>query len=402
MKTKASWFDKMTILKKPPLRRFVMTIILMGLLIGFFLFFWKMPAINPLDRGQTQLAQPATIGKGLFPNLSIIPPDLKTGSLPTAKLVGFTYYFQIQKNEPLPNNLCIDTISIIETEPGQGWFGNSGFYNTTFPICFELVKPVFQSMDGYVLFELTPKASDDLSTQLFNINSHLWYPYDDFQLSLGMELGYRVLHDNQELINDFIYPQFFISVPTSIEWNAKANEINVKDTFVAQGYNTDMKKMTTIAFTRPMFMKVIYPLLIAVMAFFILLLSLVDSVDTFVEGGVAVFFGIFGLKQIILPSTVEIITIWDFAIWGLVIVFAAALIDHLISGFRRVSHSEDKIQPEGEIEPDNIPISSIPGIEPSESPTYGVTNGNNTALVAFIGIGILGWIFSRIFRRDGK
>ena len=209
-----------------------------------------------------------------------------------------------------------------------------------------------------------PSSAGDLSTELFDTNSHFLYPYDDFEISMGVELNYRILHDDQVLSSNFVYPQFFVSTPTSVDWIAKTSQTKLSDTFLAQGYETDMKILTTIAFSRPIFMKVIYPLLISAMALFILLLALVDSVDTFIEGGVAVFFGIFGLKQIILPSTTEITTVWDFAIWGLVIIFAVSLIDHLISSFRRIFRGKNKIKSCDEIKPQGITHTAVQNNKP--------------------------------------
>jgi hypothetical protein len=390
----------MMILKKPSFRRFALTITLIGLLIASFMMFVKIPENNPFARGQTQLSGPNGVSEGLFPDISIVPPNLQIGSAPTVELKGFTYSFQIKKDAPLPNKLCIDNISIVQTAPGSGWFGHVGFYKANYPFCFELVRPALQSSDGFVLFDLVnPNSAGDLTTELFDTNSHFRYPYDDFELSLGLELSYRVLHNDQVLLNEFIYPQFFASVPTSIDWITQASEVDVSSTFVEQGYDTDMKILTTLAFARPIFMKIIYPLLITVMAFFILLLSLVDSVDTFIEGGVAVFFGIFGLKQIILPATTEITTVWDFAIWGLVIAFAAALIDHLISGFRRVLRSRDEIRPSNEIKTEKLLISAPPSVGTSAAKASGPSNENIGVVTAIIGIAFLGWIFSRIFHR---
>ena len=109
-------------------------------------------------------------------------------------------------------------------------------------------------------------------------------------------------------------------------------------------------KQASLDFKRPLFEQIMIPSLILVVLLFIIFLSIVDNIDTYVEGGLAAFFGIFGLKQMILPPDAEIRTIIDYAIWGLYFAFAGTLIQQFFfvikQAFKKpsITLGEDKEQ----------------------------------------------------------
>ncbi len=87
---------------------------------------------------------------------------------------------------------------------------------------------------------------------------------------------------------------------------------------------------------RPLLERIVHPLMIGIMLCFIVMLALVESTEAFVEGAVGVLFGIFTVKEILMPAGVTSRVLLDYAVWGLFFAFGGALIPQLIDSIRKI------------------------------------------------------------------
>jgi hypothetical protein len=119
----------------------------------------------------------------------------------------------------------------------------------------------------------------------------------------------------------------------------------------------DANKLVDVRFKRPLFDRIIFPfvllvMLILVMLILVLLLSFIEGTVTFIEGALAVFRGVFGLTQVLLPSSTEVRTIVHLAIWGIYVALAGALLHHMFIQIRTAVDTLDSDGEEGEPMPD--------------------------------------------------
>jgi Ni,Fe-hydrogenase I cytochrome b subunit len=96
----------------------------------------------------------------------------------------------------------------------------------------------------------------------------------------------------------------------------------------------DPAEPVDVRFERPLFDRIIFPFVLLVMLILVLLLSFIEGTVTFIEGALAVFLGVFGLTQVLLPSSTEVRTIVHLAIWGIYVALAGALLHHMFLQIR--------------------------------------------------------------------
>ncbi|HYO49655.1 MAG TPA: hypothetical protein VEW94_07360 [Chloroflexia bacterium] len=140
-----------------------------------------------------------------------------------------------------------------------------------------------------------------------------------------------------------VYPEFDLIIDNTLGWDVRSRletvESRPNETFIVQQLEPGLGRVIVLEFERSLLERLLFPSLISVILLFTVLLAFVESLSTFIEGGVGVFFGIFGLRQALLPPGTEIRTILDFAIVGLYLCFAAVMMLQAAINIRKRSGS---------------------------------------------------------------
>jgi|GEM_PF-3847711 len=256
----------------------------------------------------------------------LFPPTLEVGSRTRIEFSSFNFRdYDASSNI---NRVCIDNI----------YAGESNFVvkvSGDFPACFNSSFSPTINGRGILTSSSDLSASNVFWESTFGEN-HFWFPYDnvDLNLSLVAEISF---YNNTELVleerhspllsiyaSDIVgYEIYYMGESTLFAPFFREEPTSSGVEFVP---TTDKVIFTALRFVRPVFERIIIPSLFMVMLAFIILLAFVESVESFIQGGLAVFFGLFSLRQIVLPATTEVRTIVDVAVWGLYFAFAGALI----------------------------------------------------------------------------
>jgi hypothetical protein len=178
------------------------------------------------------------------------------------------------------------------------------------------------------------------------------FPYDDVNVQLLILFGYELFKDNKRLQAELVTPQLYLQELDVSEWQVEftsvvpsplvfeesehmwINNLPGKGDYLdvgtidplLKGYDAAYTSILSVTLTRPWIYRFVYPFLTVSLMVFIALLSTVNTIDSFVEGSIAVLFGIFGLREIFIPEELKLNTAADFIILGLYVVFAIAVI----------------------------------------------------------------------------
>lgn len=149
-----------------------------------------------------------------------------------------------------------------------------------------------------------------------------WYPYDSLDIELQPFVGYHLIKNGTTIFTGTATP--LIAVEGDVfnrDWDISIDTKVVTETV----YRSN--KFLVVHFERPLVYRLLYPALFVVL---ILLIALLASTDkaSFLDGAVAIFLGIIGLRQLIMPPVTTRIYL-DTALLGLYIVLAVPLGVHL-------------------------------------------------------------------------
>jgi hypothetical protein len=257
----------------------------------------------------------------------------------------------------LPDEVCLDQFQVVEvvSHPGselsadrelQVRLGPSGFESAKalhlvsgikLPFCFPLERPDYVGDDQTSYTFEFPETQEPRLSFPNSEQDHFWYPYDSFEIKFAAFVKYRLMREQLALTTVSDYELGSITIPDSRGWFIEQNE-EIEDNspypFSERSILDDVDLVNALHFQRPLFERIAYPSIILTVLLFIILLAFVRSTATFIEGGVGVFFGIFTLRQVILPVGMEIRTMMEYAIGALYFVFAMALILHVTRKWR--------------------------------------------------------------------
>lgn len=315
-----------------PLARRLLIFIVLGL---YFIFSYpEIRYVGPfasINSGAHILVPTAT---SVDLSVLVTPPTLQANSQTTVNLTGLSYTWDQAEQPQMPTTLCIDLITLVSpTNEGALYFDG---FEAEYPLCFQLPPPdttIFKEFNKaswhFAIEQHLPKGVT-VSSTLFQDGERFWYPYDNTAFRFTTEVYYRLLQNETLLSNQMTIVPPTTTVASISDWHSTATVSMLPATPFIQQYNPELTRVVSIGLQRPLLLQVVYPLLCATMLLFILLLTDVSSTEAMIEGGVATLFGLFGLRQILLPANTEIRTLMDVTIWGLYLAFATTLIPYLL------------------------------------------------------------------------
>lgn len=184
-----------------------------------------------------------------------------------------------------------------------------------------------------------------ISDYLYVENNPFFYPFDWFILqvaSIGM-VEYYDKNDNimsEEPMQISLYANI-----SSDEWEAAADdttspyfweywinglkddrEIGIIQDYYAPMILSKLQSPKIITIARPIYLRVILPIIIITLLIFIIILSITDSLETFLAGSLAILFGVFTTRSVFLNEVSNTKTIIDVLLIGVYVSFAIAVI----------------------------------------------------------------------------
>jgi hypothetical protein len=347
---------------------------------------------------------------------------LNAGSSPRITLSSIVYYLPKTSLEE-PDQLCLDEITVLEH---SSYFRSAEAAHHTaeiVPHCVNLIqiKPGQVKPESLLPFK-TFYTIDDFQNEeleLAGYANNALYPYDGFTSKISMEINYRLLEGDKLIDGGVTSPLLYVEnppltlevedQPSVLEWDIKVTgreESGIEFIPWSKDFTGTSKverfRVVQIVFSRPFIFRLIYPIIVASMLVLIGLLSNVQSLDAFMEGAVAVLLGIFGLKQVLLTPNLQVRTILDFAILGLYVAFAVALVTFLMTTYfhapKKVELHKSHVKVQEKITSDSI---NDPNINISVSESSSPNSAQQfPAWLATIGMSIIViWLVSRFRRR---
>jgi hypothetical protein len=220
--------------------------------------------------------------------------------------------------------LCIQSIVIFQTAAES----ESGA-----PANADMHKYWSQDQDGLLCGEVAAdtlvfdlgKDEGDLIASSFNAPDTFWYPFDDFSYDFYMEVYYIIIPkdvkegDELKLLgvgSDEVSRYVFTF--DSISWNYSPEPSVVYWEYTRWDF-------MRLNLTRTFSAKVLPFGLVGIILMLIASMTFVDKFSELLEPSIAIIFGIYGLKQLVIPEGIRIQTVWDYAVILLVVCFMFAL-----------------------------------------------------------------------------
>jgi hypothetical protein len=238
-----------------------------------------------------------------------------------------------------------------------------------------------------------------------------WYPYDQLKTYLSTQISYYVVSGTQRFSDQRASPSFVVQeLPPNLDWHLslfgreyEQNEI------VAAPVSTPIEtramissdryvntKELEISFARPVTYQLVFPVILVGLVVLLGFLATINSINTFLQVSIAILFGIFGLRQVLLPSDIGRPTILDALILGLYLIFALILIYFSISTL--LGKNNNSIA-----EPSTVSISTKPNhVSPNTTINKSASESNNRLdLLIIISLGLLfGWVLTKLKKRS--
>lgn len=289
---------------------------------------------------------------GLNLALRLIPPSGagEESNIVTIQLDDAAYFIYDDNVEFTPDRLCIDAIrmgiAFAESDPAEATLAGINMLDGADPFCTPMGN-LFGSIETIDLYARTTSRNasnrdylDSIQTRFPTHNEFFRYPYDEFTLNGALQVRYRLLAGETVLGEGLIQPIVAWLYGTGGErnWNINVtSEDRVKDSFdsvpedVFQLLEIGEYQALTFEFSRPLLFRLVFPFLILAMLLLILTLPFMNGIDSLVSVTASILFGLFGLKQLMLPGNTQGQTILDAIFLGLYVVLAFAFVVLLIA-----------------------------------------------------------------------
>lgn len=311
-----------------------------------------------------------SLNDGFILRTKIIPPTLGNDSVIIIK-VDALYFVHKTNGGGQPDFVCIERIIFQDiTDPTKEWYEQAfsrNAMNTCFETMYEDTIPAEANdlFGQWSLFRLQPVSRENYpenpeipfdyfkygqiaplpSLEIPDTQGHFWYPFDDQAHKISVDIYYEVFSYNS-----------ILEIYESTQWHHEVgkpgvispiHELNSNLEINAETYNNGKRSydnydefVTVIDLKRPLYLKIVFPVLALVITGFVLLISFINDLGIFVEGGLAVFLSLFSFQQLIIPPDTNQFIVWNFLIWALIFTFGVSLISHLIMAYREEKSSK--------------------------------------------------------------
>jgi hypothetical protein len=306
----------------------------------------------------------------LMTSFELTPPSGAgyQGSNVRIRLDDFGYYVFDGDETQDADTLCLDSLRIgMETtyENAGSILVGVDMLEGTDPLCGALGEAI-EGDEGDVYLQassLNPSTRDlfeNLYIDFAVSNPFFRYPYDQFGQVGTIQASYRILSGETVIAENetMPFPVWLYNTSGERNWNIKlSSEEAVKNSpedtpSDFYGFlNNGQYRRVTMSFERPLLFRLAYPFLILAVLVMIGLLPFIKPFHDMLANTAALLFGIFGLRQVMLPPDSQGQTILDVLFIGLYVVLAFTLILIIIA--RTFSPKPPHHGSETEAEPHN-------------------------------------------------
>lgn len=311
---------------------------------------------NRLDAISTELSETNSL-RGDKPlinaGIEFRPPNFSENSKATISLV----YIQVYLPERIKaDQLCLTSPLFyyeVVRNPFLTLHGTIPPTNNVKEICLDLLgeEDSFQSEGKEYSMEID---KNDYQTQLFSNVYESSYPYDRYSVNVSFSASCSFYYKNQIIYstspinlpiflayNDYIfvdplrYSGYLVNVSRNRAIGDSIN-INKLDSNNSEEYlNFDLQ--------RPIFIQIILPVIFFVIYSFIFLLLFTTDLGSFMGGSVGVFFGLFSIKNVLVPQDINTPTIIDSGILYAYLAFSVVFILFVVRNF--IFPKSDNLEP---------------------------------------------------------
>lgn len=266
--------------------------------------------------------------------------------------------FNPKESDISPNELCIKQIRVLENifPNSNNLMGSFFIFTGNYPVCYKIARGAETSLSTtglahpeiYQVIDLVDSSkenSDDIFSPLghgvsITARNGFVYPYDSYWFEYALLLTYNLRVDGVDITSDkTVAPKIhYVDTDDVTDWN-----VQIYDSIQSSGNSTafeliglnNISEFRTIGvyFSRPIFYRIIYPIIILILLALIILLSFLNNVSDFFQGTLAVLFGMFGLKSFLIPSSLNLRTMLDVIIIGLYFALGISLSLFLINKY---------------------------------------------------------------------
>ncbi len=188
-----------------------------------------------------------------------------------------------------------------------------------------------------------------LSDTLFLENDPFFYPYDNFDIQTAGFITIINLDKTGKVINEIpVIPEMFIENRGNEEWDlsqsfsrsslfwenwptthSTSNIYFTKSTyqtFIDQG----LQEPVVIHYKRSLVIRVVFPIICFSLLLLTYFLAMVDSLDLFLSGAIALLIGLFGIREVLIPNNLSSRNLVDIAVLGLYVTFGISTLFQFI------------------------------------------------------------------------
>lgn len=227
--------------------------------------------------------------------------------------------------------VCVSALTIKTLGASKVW---NGFENHWF-LPDKLCKPLDFRDPQYIHSMLYEKDQDSISLSELTYleNDPFYYPYDKFTLEAGAFISISFLDKPGTVIEEEVLsPRLLIYAEGNTEWERRHYPSPYTDFWELFPRNEHYQPLIDeglyqpdiIVYSRPLIVRIIFPIIIFSFLAFIYLLAIVDSLELFFGGSVAVLVGLFGMREVLTPVAFPVKTLVDTSILMLYVAFAVA------------------------------------------------------------------------------
>lgn len=308
--------------------------------------------------------------------------DLSLHPSPSLQVSGTNFsvetllYKPISNLENEPDELCVEYLRLLENVFDNIHARGSIFLfsDNHYPVCYNISQGAENPKSARGLFDegtFEIVGFSDSSKDLDNFDiydvlgkggtitarNNFIYPYDKYDFEFAILMKYCLKSNGDEIECGVTAPIIDVVNSTdNIEWDITINDdIQFMHIGTAEIINYDVFKVIRtlhLSFSRPIIYQIVYPLILITLLLLIIMLSQSKELSVFMEGSIAILFGLFGLKSLLLPPDAQARTILDPIILVLYVSFGIALLQFLIyqllSSKRKNANIQKGISPKKE------------------------------------------------------
>lgn len=259
-------------------------------------------------------------------------------------------FFSVPNIDSNVDKICIDSISMLFS--GFSTFISPPFENRPYHFDYELcgqVEPFSLENEVYSYYATLYDFTDNLieiTDRLYSENNPFYFPFDWFQLQVAAIASVKYVDDSGNILEQ---QPFQISIFTNVidagEWEATSKDVpdvyfwdywndglsqNGDVIIIEEQYAPIIQNSPSVPqilkFISPIYLKLLFFVIIIALVTFILILSITDSLEIFLTGSIAILFGMFTTRSIFFPETNDTKTIIDVVYIGIYVAFATIVI----------------------------------------------------------------------------